>query len=251
MVTRLAPQVVLNTAAYTDVDGAEREPDIARAINAEAPLALARAARRARSAFIHFSTDYVFDGALRRPYTENDSPNPINVYGETKLEGERAIQAEGGSCLVLRTSWVYSLRRRGFVPRLLEWARSQDRIRVVVDQIGSPTWCRLVAEAAAFVIARSQGEPFAYLQQHAGLYHLACRGTATRLEWARQTLALDPHRSEHRVAPERIEPASSADFSTPARRPAFSALDSGLFQRVFGLRLPPWQDALRLAMDGG
>jgi dTDP-4-dehydrorhamnose reductase len=251
LVDRLEPQVIINAAAYTSVDRAEAEPEAARLVNSVAPGILAGAASSVHAALIHYSTDYVFDGLKRQPYTENDPPAPLSVYGKTKLEGEQAIQRENGSYLVLRTSWSYSLRRGGFVPRVLEWARTQDRLRVVDDQTASPTWCRLVAEATAALIGQCRGDPDAFLRARSGVYHMACAGTASRLEWAREILRLDPLRNEHRVTHEGIEPASSADFPTAARRPPFSGLDSSLFRRTFSLSLPAWQDGLRLAMESG
>jgi dTDP-4-dehydrorhamnose reductase len=251
LIRGVAPHVIINAAAHTDVDRAEAEPEAARLVNSLAPGVLARAALEAHAALIHYSTDYVFDGALGRPYTEADRPAPLSVYGESKLEGEQAIQREGGSYLVLRTSWAYSLRRRGFVPRVLEWARTQERLRIVDDQTASPTWCRLVAEATAALVGQSRGDPAAFLLPIAGVYHLACAGTASRLEWAREILRLDPRPAEHRVAADGLERASSADFPTAARRPSFSALDSSLFRRTFNLSLPAWQEGLRLAMESG
>jgi dTDP-4-dehydrorhamnose reductase len=243
------PDVIVNAAAYTQVDAAEAEPDLARAVNGHAPGALAEEASRARAALIHFSTDYVFDGRAGRPYVEEDLPNPLSVYGKTKLEGEKAIQDAGDGALIFRTSWVYSLRRPCFLRSVLDWSRQRDSIRVAADQASSPTWCRLVAEATAMILAQARPHPFEFLAERSGIYHLACAGAASRLDWAREILRLDPRADEQRVRADDILAAKSTDFPVPATRPALSALDSTKAWREFGIALPSWADALRLALD--
>ncbi|OIO85641.1 MAG: dTDP-4-dehydrorhamnose reductase [Anaerolineae bacterium CG2_30_58_95] len=249
------PEVIINATAYTAVDKAESEPELAEAINATGPAVLAEESHKLNALLIHFSTDYVFDGKKGSPYTETDAPNPINVYGLTKLHGEQAIQAVGGAYLILRTSWVYSLRRESFVSKVLEWARTQKTLRIVDDQIANPTWARMLAEITAQVLARGEE----YIHERAGLYHLAGDGYASRLEWARKILEFDPHR-ETQVCKE-ILPALTNDFPTPAQRPLFSALNCDNFAATFtlhpagtsrvlrGLRLPPWEAAMRMAME--
>ena len=243
------PDVVVNAAAYTAVDRAEQEPELAHQVNALAPAVLAEAARDCEAAFIHFSTDYVFDGAQSRPYREDDDPNPLSVYGRTKLEGEQRIHRVGGASLILRTSWVFSLRRPCFVTQVLHWAHTQDRLRIAQDQVGSPTWARLLAEATGMLLVRLGPNPAQALSGLSGIYHLAASNSASRLEWARQILRLDPNADQQRLTAEAIEPAYSRNFPTPATRPAFSALDSSRFASAFGLRLPSWEEGLRLAMD--
>ena len=241
------PQVIFNAAAYTAVDRAESEADLAMAINARAPGVLAEEARALGAAIIHYSTDYVFDGMLGKSYSEGDPPNPLNMYGKSKLEGEQAVQQIGGAYLILRTSWVYSLRRDSFVTKVLGWARKQRTLRLVNDQISNPTWCRVLAEASAQLMVNG-GEGFvSWLGERSGLYHLAGSGFASRLEWGKMILKFDP-RPEEQVVQE-ILPASSAEFPTPARRPLFTALNCARFRDTFGLHLPDWQDALRLAME--
>lgn len=247
VVQQHCPQVIYNAAAYTQVDRAESEPELARLINTEAPAALAEAARRCGAALIHFSTDFVFDGTKGSPYVEADTPRPLNVYGQTKLEGEQAILQSGCPALILRTAWVYSTRRDSFVGKVLEWARRQPELRVVSDQVSNPTWARALAEITAQALARAEEDPASWLQEHHGIYHLAGSGHASRYEWAQEIFACDPH-PELRQA-QRILPACTADFPTPAQRPLFSALDCSKFEHTFGLRLPPWQTALRLAME--
>jgi len=240
------PDLIVNAVAYTAVDRAEEEVELAMAVNAHAPGVLAEEAARLRAGMIHYSTDYVFDGTKGEPYTEEDEPNPINVYGHSKLEGERAIQAVGGAYLILRTSWVYSLRRDCFVTKVLRWARERETLRIIEDQIGNPTWCRMLAEATALVIAKTSGELFDWMNDRAGVYHLAGRGAASRLEWARKIIESDPRNHEQVV--KEILPASGSEFPTPAVRPPYSALDCSRFEANFGLVLPPWHSALRWAI---
>ncbi len=247
VVRRTAPQVVINAVAYTAVDKAETEENLARAINATATGELARSAREARAAFLHVSTDYVFDGRKGSPYNEEDIPHPLGVYGQTKLEGEQLALEAGGAPIVLRTAWVYSTRRDSFVTKVLSWSRNQPVLKLVDDQISNPTWARMLAETIALLLAQSVGDPYGYLGERSGLYHLAGDGYTSRLGWAREILRLDPN-PEQQTARELL-PASTSDFPTPAARPLFSALDCERFTRVFGLRLPPWQQALRQAMD--
>jgi dTDP-4-dehydrorhamnose reductase len=249
LVRQLRPQVIVNAAAYTAVDQAENEPGLAHTINCTAPEVLAQEARSLGAALIHYSTDYVFDGEKKAPYTEADPTNPINVYGQSKLAGEQAVQAVGGAYLVLRTSWVYSLRRGSFVTKVLEWARSQPVLRIVDDQVSSPTWCRSLASATALVLARAGSDPAGWLAERRGLYHLADCGSASRYEWAKTILELDPEK--HRQVTEEVLPARSSDFPTPAKRPAQSALDCTKFSETFEIQPPDWRLALALAMDSG
>jgi dTDP-4-dehydrorhamnose reductase len=243
LVRQVKPQLIINAAAYTAVDRAETEQDRAQKINAIAPGVLAEEARRVNAIFIHYSTDYVFDGKKGTPYTEDDIPNPLNYYGSSKLEGERLVQEARGALLVFRTSWVYSLRQGGFVNKVLQWARQQTSLRMVSDQVSNPSWCRMLAEITAQVLARGDG----YLRERAGLYHLAGWGSASRYEWARAILDLDPARSEQTVST--LLSATTAEFPTPAKRPLFSALDCTKFMNVFDLRLPAWEQSLALAMQ--
>lgn len=241
------PDVLINAAAYTAVDRAESEPELAQAVNSTAPAVMAEEASRIRSTFIHFSTDYVFDGLKGSPYLENDPPNPLSVYGRTKLAGEQAVQQIGGSYLVLRTSWVYSLRGDSFVTKVLRWARGQPPLRLVTDQISGPTWARMLAEVTTQLITLGYDDVNPWFSEHQGLYHLAGSGWCSRLEWGQQVLNLDPHREEQIISS--VQPAQTSEFPTPARRPLFSALNCDHFTNTFHLRLPDWQDALKLAME--
>ncbi len=241
------PDLIFNAVAYTAVDQAESEPEKARMVNATAVCDLAEAAKKLGAGFIHYSTDFVFDGRKGSPYQEGDTPNPLNVYGQTKLEGEQAVQLVGGAYLILRTSWVYSLRRDSFTTKVLGWAHAKEVLRIVDDQYGSPTWARLLAELTVQAIVQGRADPTGWLEETAGLYHLAGDGAASRFEWAKAVTDLDPNQSEQAL--ERLEPAKTSEFPAPAERPAYSALNCDKFARVFGLRLPPWRQALWLAME--
>ncbi len=247
LLRQVNPQIIVNATAYTAVDRAESETELAQAVNAHTPGLLAAEAKRLDAVFIHYSTDYVFYGHKGSPYTEVDQPNPLSVYGQSKLAGEQAVLNEGGSALVLRTSWVYSLRRDSFVTKVLSWARQQRTLRLVSDQISGPTWARQLAEITALLLAKAGPDPAGWLAERAGLYHLAGSGYCSRLEWGQEILRLDPHPEEQLT--EEILPALTADFPTPAQRPLFTALNCSYFTQTFGLRLPEWQEALRLAME--
>lgn len=247
LIMHLRPQVIVNATAYTAVDQAESQPELAYAINRDAVGEMASAARRTGAALLHYSTDYVFDGALGRAYIETDPVNPLNVYGRSKLEGEEALAHSGCVYLTFRTAWVYSLRRPSFVSKVLEWSRQQTSLRVVDDQVSSPTWARSLAAATAQLLAKASPNPQAYFAPVAGLYHLAGEGAASRLEWARLVLELDPHKEEQKTV--ELLPAATSEFPTPAQRPLYSPLDCAKFNQTFGLRLPSWQAALRLAMN--
>lgn len=248
-VAEARPDVIVNAVAYTDVDGAERERRACLQVNATAPGMLCEAARDLDAALVHYSTDFVFDGGANRPYTEGDPPNPINYYGETKLLGEQAIQEAGGAYLVLRTSWMYSLRRDNYLKKVLHWIRSHPVVRVVTDQVGSPTSARMLAEATAQVLAMSRGSVLEWVASRRGIYHLGGEGGASRYQVAEEIIRSDPHPEEHRL--ERLEPALTRDFPTPAARPLYSVLDCSRFRNEFGIGLPDWKTALRMVLDEG
>lgn len=242
-VEEIAPRLIVNPAAYTAVDKAEHEPERARLINAIAPGILAEAARACGAVLVHYSTDYVFDGSKDGAYREDDAPNPLNVYGATKLAGEEAIRASGVRHLILRTSWVYGRRGGNFLLTMQRLMRERPALKVVDDQIGAPTWSRLIAEATAQILAQclspargaDRPEPW-------GTYHLTCSGATS---WYGFASAI----AEFEGCATPIIPIPSADYPTPARRPANSRLDNGKLARVFGLKLPDWRDALKLCLD--
>jgi dTDP-4-dehydrorhamnose reductase len=234
------PALVVNAGAYTAVDRAEAERDAAYAINATAPGVLAEEAKRCGAVLIHYSTDYVFDGGATRPYREDDPVGPQTVYGASKLAGERAIAAAGGHAVVFRTSWVYGLHGKNFLLTIRRLAAERDELRVVADQQGVPNWSRALAEATARVVAA--GLPA--LRERAGLYHLSAAGATTWHEFARAIVG---------PPPPTVVPITTAEYPTPARRPAYSVLDATRFGHVFGFRLPGWREMLAscLASAGG
>jgi dTDP-4-dehydrorhamnose reductase len=240
------PRVIVNAAAYTAVDRAESERDLCAAINGDAPGVLAEEARRLGALLVHYSTDYVFDGSKRAPYTETDPPAPLNVYGATKLAGEQAIQGAGAAHVILRTSWVYGARGTNFLRTMLRLARERTELRVVNDQVGAPTWSRSVAEATAEIVGYelSRGEePGGGLS---GLYHVAAAGSTTWYEFARCILEGDPRREEQICRA--VVPIRSAEYPTPARRPAYSVLDCTAFGNRFRVALMDWREQLALVL---
>ena len=249
LVKNIQPQLVINAAAYTDVDRAESEVEKAKLINAEAPAILAETCRRIGAALIHYSTDYVFDGKKGAPYSEEDIPRPLNIYGQTKLEGEQAVLQAGGISMMFRTAWVYSMRGDNFVTRIIRWAHNKPEIRIVEDQISNPTWARSLAEITAQLIAKAGINLIPWLSERQGCYHLAGWGFASRLDWANEIVRNDPHASQQLVKV--ILPAHTKKFATPAVRPLFSALDCKVFEKMFSLRLTDWNIALRLALKTG
>jgi dTDP-4-dehydrorhamnose reductase len=247
LLREVRPEVIVNATAYTAVDRAESEADLAFAMNTRAPDIIAEEAHTVKAALIHFSTDYVFDGSKGSPYLETDTPDPLGVYASSKLAGERAIQNTNATYMIIRTSWLYSLRRESFVTKVLEWSRQQTTLRVVSDQVGNPTWARMLAEITAQMLATGGRNIVDWLRERRGLYHLAGSGTASRFEWAQAILRHDPRKEEQVI--KEILPALTADFPTTAQRPLYSALNCERFVQTFGLRLPEWEDALQLAMD--
>lgn len=231
-VRSLKPQLIVNAAAYTAVDRAESEVSRAEAINAAAPAILAEEAKHIDAALIHFSTDYVFDGASTLPYDEQALTGPLNVYGRTKRDGERAIAAIGGAHLIFRTSWVYGLRGANFLLTMLRLAAERDELRVVADQFGVPNWSRDLAATVAAVV--SKGLPT--MVERAGLYHLSAGGATNWFDFARAIIG--------DVKRPRVVPITTAEYPTPARRPAYGVLATGKFDRTFGIALPTWDDAL-------
>ena len=244
---QLAPELVVNAAAYTAVERAENEPELARRVNGAAPGVLAEAAARIGAGLVHFSTDYVFDGSKHKPYSEDDAPNPINVYGESKLDGERAIRSVGGPALILRLSWVYSLRRASFVSKVLSWAAGSTELRIAADQISIPTWCASAAEATVAILRVLTSDP-SFPESCDGLFHLASAGEASRYNWAKEILRLADGQPDG--ASPRLIRAKGKGFQSPAPRPAYSVLDCGRLEERFGIRLPHWREDLNAAFAG-
>ena len=246
LVREYGPDMIVNPAAYTAVDKAETQRELTFAINRNAPEVLAEEAKAAGIPFIHYSTDYVYDGRKGSAYLETDAPHPLNVYGQSKLEGDQAIAAVGGAWLILRTSWVYSLRQGGFVTKVLQWARQQEVLRVVDDQTSGPTAARLLAEITSLILMQTIAQGTDWLHEKAGIYHCAGDGSCSRFEWAEKIMALDPHPEEQRV--KALARASSSEFPVVAERPLVSVLNCDKLEKTFGLRLPSWEEGLRLVM---
>ena len=232
-VQQVQPSLIVNAAAHTAVDRAETEPDIAFAINAIAPGVLAQQAAKLNALLVHYSTDYVFDGSQRTPYRESDPTHPLGVYGESKLAGEKAVQASGCRHLLLRTSWVYDSTGRNFLTTMLRLAKQHGKLRVVGDQHGSPTSAAMITEASLQLIRSMLNQP----AMQGGLYHLTAQGQTTWHGFAQAIM-----RKAGLDIP--IEAITTADYPTPAKRPAYSVLDSSKLQREFNYRLPDWQQAL-------
>ncbi len=241
------PDLIINPAAYTAVDKAESELDKAHLVNCAAVEVLAAESKALGIPMVHYSTDFVFDGTKGTPYVEEDQPNPLSVYGNTKLAGDQAVLASGAPSIILRTSWVYSMRQGGFVTKVLNWARQQETLRIVDDQVSGPTSARMLAEATALMIARGGLDLLEFFGKYAGLYNLAGSGECSRYEWANAIIALDPDKEEQKV--KEILRAGSSEFPSPATRPAHSTLDCGKFEKTFGLKLPEWQLALKMMME--
>jgi len=243
----IAPGIIVNPAAYTAVDKAESEPDLARAVNAAAPGILAEEAGRLGALLVHYSTDYVFNGSGAVPWREDDSCDPLNVYGATKLAGERAIQATGCRHLVFRTSWVYGARGSNFLLTMRRLMRERPELKIVADQVGAPTWCRDLAEATALVLgqvaspmsAANQAEPW-------GIYHMTNSGETSWHGFAEAIQALAEF--DETCAPARLRPIPSSDYPTPAKRPLNSRLNNDKLKAAFGIRLQDWRAALALCL---
>ena len=237
------PAIILNPAAYTAVDKAEAEPELALAINGTAPGVLAEEARQIGALLVHYSTDYVFDGSQNAPYTEEDVPNPQSIYGKTKLAGESAIRAIGGNHLILRTSWVYGVHGGNFVKTVLRLAKERDELRIVADQFGAPTWARLLADSTARMIQGWQNREFG--EDQLGLYHLTAAGRTSWHHYAEEIVRLarqyDPVLRDKALT---IHGIPTSGYPLPAPRPANSVLATNKIRRTFGLNLPAWQDNL-------
>jgi dTDP-4-dehydrorhamnose reductase len=242
----IKPNLIVNAAAYTAVDQAETESEIAKRINGEAPRVLAEIALTLDAGLVHYSTDYVFDGTKGAPYTEEDEPNPINVYGQTKLAGDHAIQGSDCAHLILRTSWVYGARGKNFFLTMLRLAREREEIRIVDDQIGCPTWSRSIAQVTAEILLQGF-----YAEQDrlgwgedipSGVYNYSSSGSTSWYGFAEEIIRTDPNREEHIV--QRLLPISTEAFGAPATRPAYSQLSKDRLGSVFKMSPEGWREQL-------
>ena len=240
-VRAVQPQVIVNAAAYTAVDKAEGEPELAQRINAEAPAALAREAAALGALLVHYSTDYVFDGTGSAPWAEDAPTGPLGVYGATKLAGEQAIAQTGCPHLILRTSWVYAARGGNFARTMLRLAQERERLTVIDDQWGAPTGAELIADVTAHAVAQTRQQP-----AKAGIYHLTAAGETTWFSYAKFVLALAGQAQKAiKIKATELLPIPTSAYPTPARRPHNSRLDTRKLQTRFGLALPPWQHGVR------
>lgn len=243
-VQQLRPDVIVNAAAHTAVDKAESEPALARTLNALAPGVLAQEAARLGALLVHYSTDYVFDGSGTRPWTEADTPAPLSVYGQSKLEGEQLIQAASPRHLIFRTSWVYAARGGNFAKTMLRLAQERERLTVINDQFGAPTGAELLADVTAHAIRQLQQRP-----ADAGLYHLVASGETSWHGYAKHVLAQaershEQGKSAIKIIAKAVDPVPTSAFPTSAKRPSNSRLDTTKLQTTFDLSLPHWQQGV-------
>ena len=242
----ISPSLIVNAAAYTNVDQAESEEAAATIVNGNAPGWLAEEALLANIPLVHYSTDYVFDGTATRPYTEDAEPAPLNAYGRSKLAGEKNIVRSGAAFLLLRTSWIYARRGRNFLLTILRLAEQPEEMRVVADQIGCPTSARMVADATAKILSRcwrtGSADP---LSGQGGLYHLAASGETSWHGFAEAIIA-ETSSGQPRKS---VRAITTSEFPRPAKRPAYSVLDSSKAARAFGVALPGWREQLRLCLN--
>ena len=240
------PEIIVNAAAYTAVDKAESEPDIAMAINGVAPGIIAEEARRIDAAVIHYSTDYVFDGSKNEPYTEEDKTNPINVYGKTKLAGEDAIKSANIPYYIFRTSWVYSTRGKNFVNTILRLAKEKDELRIVDDQFGAPTWSFVVANMTAQILAQGIQYKKTFLEENEGIYNLTTDGNVSWFEFA--NAIFKTLNNDQKYKKPKLIPIKSYEYLTSAERPSYSCLSTEKLTKVFGLKCPSWDMCLDLSL---
>lgn len=242
-VREVEPQIIVNAAAYTAVDRAESEPDVAMKVNGIAPGVLAEEAKRIGALMVHYSTDYVFDGKKKDPYTETDAPNPLSAYGRSKLAGDQAVQATGAPYYLFRTSWVYAARGQNFLRTMLRLGRERTELRIVNDQIGAPTWARFIADTTAQVLGKNSRES-EQAKEKGGLYNLTATGATSWFGFAEAIFAEAKAARPDTKVP-KLVPIPTADYPLPAPRPSNSRLDTSKLTATFGLAAPKWEGMLR------
>jgi dTDP-4-dehydrorhamnose reductase len=247
LIKEVNPDLIYNAVAYTDVDRAELESEKAILVNCHTPGEIAIYCKKFNIPLIHFSTDYVFDGEKGELYTEEDIPNPINVYGKSKFAGEQAIMESQCPIVIFRTSWVYSMRVGGFVKKVINWAQKNEELRIVDDQIGNPTWARMLAILSSTLVKNSKNETLELFESKGSLFHIAGGGYSSRYEWTKSIINFIPNDIPVKV--EKINPAKSDEFPAPAARPMFSALNCEKFEQTFSLKIPHWETSLKLMLD--
>jgi len=238
------PQVIVNSAAYTAVDKAETDFDRCNLINGVAPGILAEEAKKLSALLVHYSTDYVFDGTKTVPYTEADAPNPLGAYGRSKLNGDQAVIAAEGQHLIFRLCWVYGARGQNFMLTMMRLAREREKLRVVQDQFGCPTWSRMIAETTALALARvfASNNPADFK----GVYHLAASGQTSWHGFAESIIGLMPEAEKKCRC---VEPIPTSEYPLPARRPAYSVLSCQKLKNTFGLEMPDWAESLKQVLE--
>lgn len=241
IIREVKPGLIVNPAAYTAVDKAESEPELAMAVNGTAPGIMAEEAKLLGAAMVHYSTDYVFDGTKTSPYLEDDTPNPLNVYGKTKLAGEDAIRASGVPHLIFRTSWVYGARGRNFLLTVRRLAQEREELKIVADQLGAPTWSRMIAEATAQILAQRGPD----LGEAGGLFHLTAAGQTS---WHGFTQAILELAGNGDKPLPRLIPFTTQEYPLPAARPLYSQLSNAKLIKTFGIGLPSWHSSLALCL---
>ncbi|MBU0592644.1 MAG: dTDP-4-dehydrorhamnose reductase [Gammaproteobacteria bacterium] len=250
LIREVKPNLIVNPAAYTAVDQAESEPEVAMAVNGTAPAIMAEEAKKLGAAMVHYSTDYVFDGSKATPYNELDATSPINVYGRTKLAGEQAVQATGIPHLILRTSWVYGNRGKNFLLTILRLAGERDELKIVDDQIGAPTSSRMIAEITGQILAQCFS-PIPHspslIDQYSGLYHLTAAGQTS---WHGFSAAILENRVRLTGAPApQLSQIQTSDYPLPAPRPHYSVMSNNELKHAFGVAIPTWRNGLDLCME--
>ena len=242
----IQPEIIINAAAYTGVDKAEEEPHLAMAVNGKGPGLLAKAAKKVGAGLIHYSTDYVFDGCSETPYKEEDPPNPLSVYGKSKLEGEKALYKAGIPYLILRTSWVYSHRGKNFLLAIQRLAKEKESLRIVNDQIGAPTWARSIAKGTHKILWQCLNQNWPKIKDPSlsGIFHLTCQGKTSWHGFAKEIINLSG--TDKNIA---LQPIATSEYSTPATRPLYSLLNNEKIKKKFSLDIPQWKDALKDYMN--
>jgi len=236
------PAVIVNAAAYTAVDKAESAPEPAWAINATGPGVIAEEAKRLGAVLVHYSTDYVYDGGKQGPWVETDAPNPLNIYGKTKLAGDEAIAAVGGAYVILRTSWVYGARGSNFLLTMLRLAKERPELRIVDDQTGGPTTSECIAQATAQILTQVLAPGGDGLAGRSGVYHLTCSGATTWYRFAEEIFS-------RQILRPRLTPIATSEYPVPAKRPVNSVLSCQRIEETFGVRMPAWETALDLVLE--
>lgn len=237
VIHEIRPNVIVNAGGFTIVDDAESQADLALQLNAVAPEIIAKSALQVGALLVHFSTTFVFDGEKLKPYTEDDTPNPVNTYGRTKLAGERAVIASGVQHIILRANWVYSAWRTNFALAMLKSARERPALSVVTDQIGSPTWARDYANATAAMLKDTSR-----LRENPGIYHLSAQSYCSRMEWAQKLIARAKSVSGDGAGWAKLHPTTTAQYPLPASRPRYTVTNNRKIEETFGISMPLWED---------